>query len=102
MSVHTDRYSFPPLGAYIRPGEVKRGARALHGELTRLVVDAEAYFHVLKSVQEDLSEEERATEPGRAVDSALDAVWVMLGVLRGALSLFPHQILSRPESDSGA
>jgi hypothetical protein len=101
MTTQNDRYSFPPLGASAGTGDIRRGHRAVREGLTHLVSDTESYFRVLQAALEDFSEEERAGAHGRAVDAAMDQTWVMLGVLRGALSLFPREILVRHEADRG-
>ncbi len=64
--------------------------------LTNLVSDTESYCDVLKGTFEELSAEERVGGSGLAVGQALDETWVMLGVLKGALSLFPRELLVRP------
>jgi hypothetical protein len=98
---YDDRYSFPPLGATSRPGDIRRGHRAVREGLAHLVSDTESYFRVLQGAMEDYSQEERAGAHGRTVDAAMDQIWVMLGVLRGALSLFPKEISVRLEADQG-
>lgn len=96
-----DRFSFPPLGAYPRPGDIRRGHRAVRDGLNNLVSDTESYFEVLKAAYEEFSMEERVTAKGTAIGTAMDQTWLMLGVLRGALSLCPPELLVRPIGDHG-
>lgn len=101
MPSQDNRYSFPALGAVSRPGDIRRGHRSVREGLAHLVSDTESYFRVLQAALENFSAEELASAHGRAVDAAMEQTWVMLGVLRGALSLFPREILVRPEADRG-
>ena len=101
MPSQDHRYSFPPLGTASRPGDIRRGHRSVREGLAHLVADTESYFRVLQAALEDFSAEEQSGPHGRAVDAAIDETWVMLGVLRGALSLFPREVLVRPEAGRG-
>ena len=93
---HNERFSFPPMGAFARPGDIRRGHRAVREGLLNLVSDTESYFDVLKAAYEEFSNEERTSAQGTAIGTAMDETWVMLGVLKGALSLCPQELLGRP------
>ena len=101
MNNHHNRFSFPPIGAFPRPGDIRRGHRAVREGLTNLVSDTESYFDVLKAAYEEFSTEERVSAQGTAIGQAMDQTWLMLGVLRGALSLCPLELLVRPIVDHG-
>ncbi len=96
MTNDSDRYTFRPIGAFPRPGDLRRGHQAVRQGLGDLISDTECYLDVLKGVQEGFSTDERVSERGTAVGQTLDQTWVMLGVLKGALSLFPPELLARP------
>lgn len=98
---YSERFSFPPFGAFPRPGDLRRGHRAVREGLMALVSDSEAYMDVLKSAYEEFSTEERASAQGTAIGHAMDQTWIMLGVLNGALSLCPQELLGRPTGDHG-
>ena len=101
MTNHSDHFTFPPRGAFPRPGDIRRGHRAVREGLTNLVNDTESYFDVLKAAYEDFSTEDRVSAQGTAIGTAMDQTWLMLGVLRGALSLCPPELLVRPNADHG-
>ena len=99
MINHNDRFSFPPRGAFPRPCDIRRGGRAVRDGLNNLVNDTESYFDVLKAAYGGFSVEERVSAQGTAISTAMDGTWLMLGVLKGALSLCPPQLLVRENSD---
>jgi hypothetical protein len=101
MTNHDDRFTFPPRGAFSRPGDIRRGHHAVRTGLTNLVNDTESYLDVLKAAYENFSAEERISAQGTAIGTAMDQTWVMLGVLNGALSLCPQELLVRPNADHG-
>lgn len=70
MTNHSDRYTFRPIGAFPRPGDVRRGHRAVREGLTNLVSDTDSYCDVLKGTFEELSAEERVGGSGLAVGQA--------------------------------
>ena len=94
-------YSFPPLGSRARPGDIRRGHRAVRDGLDHVVSDVESYLDVLRAAFEEFTLDERVTERGRAISTALDQTWVLLGVLKGALSLCPRELTVRPPADKG-
>ena len=98
---YNDRFIFPPRGAFPRPGDIRRGHRAVREGLTNLVNDTESYFDLLKAACEEFSTEERVSAQGTAIGNAMDQTWLMLGVLNGALSLCPQELLVRPTGDHG-
>lgn len=98
---YNERFSFPPIGAFPRPGDIRRGHRAVREGLSNLVSDTESYLDVLKAAHEEFSTEERISAEGTAIGNAMDQTWVMLGVLKGALSLCPQELLGRPTGDHG-
>ncbi len=95
----SEKFSFPPIGAFPRPGDIRRGHRAVREGLTNLVSDTESYFDVLKAAYEEFTTEERVAAQGTAIGQAMEQTWVMLGVLRGALSLCPVELLVRGNAD---
>ena len=101
MNRYYERFSFPPMGAFPRPGDIRRGHRAVREGLTNLVNDTESYFDVLKAAYEEFSTEERVSAQGTAIGQAMDQTWLMLGVLKGALSLCPPELLVRGNTDHG-
>ena len=101
MTNHNDRFTFPPRGAFPRPGDIRRGHAAVRTGLTNLVNDTESYFDVLKAAYEDFSVQERVSAQGTAIGSAMDQTWVMLGVLKGALSLCPRELLVKANAGHG-
>ncbi|MGI4790170.1 MAG: hypothetical protein ACRYFS_15120 [Janthinobacterium lividum] len=101
MTNHNDRFTFPPKGAFARPGDIRRGHRAVRDGLANLVSDTESYFDVLKASYEDFSAQERSSAQGTAINTAMDQTWVLLGVLKGALSLCPRELLVKPTTDHG-
>jgi hypothetical protein len=98
---YNERFSFPPFGAFPRPGDIRRGHRAVREGLSNLVSDTESYFDVLKAAYEEFTTEERVSPQGTVIGTAMDQTWLMLGVLRGALSLCPAELLVRPNGDQG-
>ena len=98
---YNERFKFPPIGAFPRPGDIRRGHRAVREGLTNLVSDTESYFDVLKAAHEEFSAEERVSAQGTAIGQAMDQTWIMLGVLNGALSLCPQELLDKPSLDKG-
>lgn len=99
MTNYNDRFTFPPRGAFPRPGDIRRGHRAIRAGLTNLVNDTESYLDILKAAYEEFSTEERVSVQGAAIGNAMDQTWVMLGVLNGALSLCPQELLDKPNLD---
>ena len=91
-----EKFSFPPYGSFPRPGDIRRGHRAVREGLLNLVSDTESYFDVLKAAYEEFTHEERTSAQGTAIGTAMDQTWVMLGVLKGASSLCPQELLGRP------
>lgn len=101
MSNHNDHFTFPPRGAFPRPGDIRRGHRVVREGLTNLVNDTESYFDVLKAAYEDFTAQERVSAQGTAISTAMDQTWLMLGVLKGALSLCPRELLVKPDVGHG-
>lgn len=99
MINHNNSFTFPPKGAFPRPGDIRRGHRAVREGLTNLVSDTESYFDVLMAAYEEFSTDDRVSPHGTSILQAMDQTWLMLGVLRGALSVFPLELLVWKNTD---
>jgi len=55
----------------------------------------------LKAAYEDFSTDERVSAQGTAIGTLMDQTWLMLGVLRGAFSLCPRELLVKPDVGPG-
>ena len=96
-----DRFSFPPMGAFPRPGDIRRGhARRPRGTHQSRQRHRELFRRPEGSLRGLLHGGARLRQ-GTAIGTAMDQTWLMLGVLRGALSLCPPELLVRPNADHG-